>query len=476
MAAQCHVAHVVRYILNDDNEDDNNIYRSAFRYIKRPSDFLGLMMEDMQGIDVYQMDACTRMNFNIAHRRRITRLTDFWHSLPAESRSWTAISYDEFEVCLSTQPAERGGIDYACLGREIAAAIPRPPTATEIATAVIGAVPDTAAVAAAGAGAPPGARSAVYSFKKGSKRSVADYKILQKISQWTSWRQATVATGRDHGVAEIFDPTYIPDDDAAIALFEEQQTFMFSVFATTLKESSAASLYDTYAIEGDDNYDNAQLIWRDLIQFFSEGQAGKALQRLLEREIDSLKLDHNWTKTYLAFYNATNGKMVDLRSLTSRTNYPDSWCITKINDCFNTNSQMRTFISNLESSTNQVPSMATTIAAATGGIVPTDIPDVTYEEHMSCIREHCILIDMERALTAADKKHTQAIQKAERKRVEANSTNLSQQGRGPGHGEKITAQYVSSTRLVGRSTSRTVSEQGSSAGPNRAIQRKMNLN
>ena len=163
-----------------------------------------------------------------------------------------------------------------------------------------------------------------------------------------------VATGRDHGVAEIFDPTYIPDDDAAIALFDEQQKFMFSVFATTLKESSAASLYDTYAIEGDDNYGNAQLIWHDLIQVFSEGQARKALQRSLEREIDSLQLDRNWTKTYLAFYNATNGKMVDLHALTSRTNYPDSWCITKINDCFNTNSQMRTFISNLESSTNQV--------------------------------------------------------------------------------------------------------------------------
>ena len=42
--------------------------------------------------------------------------------------------------------------------------------------------------------------------------------------------------------------------------------------------------------------------------------------------------------------------------------------------------------------------------------------------------------------------------------------------------EKTTAQYVSSTRLVGRSTGRTVSKKGSSVGPNRAIQRKMNLN
>ena len=69
---------------------------------------------------------------------------------------------------MATQPAECGGIDYAHLGREIAPAIPRPLTATEIATAVVGAVPDTAAVAAAVAGARPGAPSAVDSFKKGS--------------------------------------------------------------------------------------------------------------------------------------------------------------------------------------------------------------------------------------------------------------------------------------------------------------------
>ena len=43
-----------------------------------------------------------------------------------------------------------------------------------------------------------------------------------------------------------------------MALIDEQQKFMFSVFATTLKESSAASLYDAYAIEGDVNYGNGQ--------------------------------------------------------------------------------------------------------------------------------------------------------------------------------------------------------------------------
>ena len=73
--------------------------------------------------------------------------------------------------------------------------------------------------------------------------------------------------------------------------------------------------------------------------------------------------------------------------------------------------------------------MATTIATAAGGIVPTAIPDVTNEEHMSCICEHCILIDTEWATTATDKKRVQAIQNAEHERV-----NLSQQGCGGGRG------------------------------------------
>ena len=65
-----------------------------------------------------------------------------------------------------------------------------------------------------------------------------------------------------------------------MALIDEQQKFMFSVFATTLKESSAALLYDTYAIEGDANYGNAQLIGRDLVLLFSEGKLGRPFNDL----------------------------------------------------------------------------------------------------------------------------------------------------------------------------------------------------
>ena len=102
----------------------------------------------------------------------------------------------------------------------------------------------------------------------------------------------------------------------------------------------------------------------------TEGQAGKALQWSFEREVDSLCLDHRWTQNYLTFFNAANGKMVDLCMVTTHTTYPNSWCITKVNKGFQLNVQRMTFISNLEAMT-QVHSMSTLITAAAGGLTCT---------------------------------------------------------------------------------------------------------
>ena len=58
---------------------------------------------------------------------------------------------------------------------------------------------------------------------------------------------------------------------------------------------------------------------------------------------------------------------------------------------------MEAFISNLEAMTSQVHAMAGTVAAAAGGTAPLTFPMLTYEEHMSNICEHSIVIDTEHA-------------------------------------------------------------------------------
>ena len=195
----------------------------------------------------------------------------------------------EFEAYLATTEIESAAtsINYAHLGQAITAVIPPPPLATDMATAVVRATPTPEQYAAAITAAMP-TSSAADSFQNQTKLSDSNYKVLQKPTQWMRWCQSTVTTGHYHGVAEVFDPTYLPGDTAAQALFEEQKKFMFSVFAVTLKESSAASLYDTYTVEGTINYGDSQMIWHDLIQLFTKGQAGKALQHSLEHEVDDL--------------------------------------------------------------------------------------------------------------------------------------------------------------------------------------------
>ena len=147
-------------------------------------------------------------------------------------------------------------LEAVVIATAVASTVPSPPTAMDIATAVVGTAPMAANIGAAVAGALPAPVTpmAAETFCKASKQSAMDDKLLPKITQWMSSRQSMVATQWEHGVGEVFDLTYIPPDAAGRELFLEPKNFMFSVFSFTLKESSAVSLYDTYAIEGEANY------------------------------------------------------------------------------------------------------------------------------------------------------------------------------------------------------------------------------
>ena len=109
--------------------------------------------------------------------------------------------------------------------------------------------------------------------------------------------------------------------------------------------------------------------------------------------------------------------------VTAQTTHPDSWCITNVNECFQPNVQMQTFISNLEATTHQVYSMSTIVASATDSLTPPAIPDVMHKAHMSHLHECAILMDMEHTTVTAQKKRVQALQKAEQDHLEANSSN-----------------------------------------------------
>ena len=84
---------------------------------------------------------------------------------------------------------------------------------------------------------------------------------------------------------------------------------------------------------------------------------------------------------------------------------------------------MHAFVSNLEATALQVHAMARVIGAAAASTALMALSTLSYEEHMSNIQEHSIMIDTERATTATDKKHTQSIQRVEHECLEASNAN-----------------------------------------------------
>ena len=122
--------------------------------------------------------------------------------------------------------------DATAIATAVTTVIPPPPTATTIATVVVGAAPNSAEIAAAVAHAipAPAAPTSENTFCKACKRPVSNYKVLQKLTQWMSWHQSTVATGHENMVVKVFYPIYAPTD---VELFSEQKKFLFSVFLVT---------------------------------------------------------------------------------------------------------------------------------------------------------------------------------------------------------------------------------------------------
>ena len=82
------------------------------------------------------------------------------------------------------------------------AAIATPPMANDIAAVDIGATPMPEQYATAITTAMPTSSTAHF-FSRQAKWSVSDYKILQKVTQWTSWHQSMVIMGWDHSVTNI---------------------------------------------------------------------------------------------------------------------------------------------------------------------------------------------------------------------------------------------------------------------------------
>jgi hypothetical protein len=99
-------------------------------------------------------------------------------------------------------------------------------------------------------------------FRRGVKRDKGHYNELKDEKQWDEWKRATISMIYAHGIENIISPAYIPITPNDIALFNEQNKFMYNVFNTVLKTPMGKHFVRTHEIARD-----AQVVWKDYLHY-----------------------------------------------------------------------------------------------------------------------------------------------------------------------------------------------------------------
>ena len=219
-------------------------------------------------------------------------------------------------------------------------------------------------------------------FQKGTRRSVSDYKPFREKRQWNQWNRMLVSTGTDHGIENVFDQNYVPGNQAERDLFMRVKKFAMSVFTSTLMEAESLTILRRYSDPNDNTrYGDAQALYADLVATMTTGAPGRALVRMLEDDLATLRLDRQWPKTISLFVTKVSHLISDHQGLVDRTHYPDSYYITKLDECLSTNREMRSYITTLKTQSEA-------IARATR----TAPREPTYLKHLYDVQQHATVV------------------------------------------------------------------------------------
>ena len=79
-------------------------------------------------------------------------------------------------------------------------------------------------------------------FIRSIKRDASQYKPLKNEDTWDDWHRNFKTTARVHRVHDVLDSSYVPNTQDEILVWEEQLTFLYSVFENNLLTDFGKSL------------------------------------------------------------------------------------------------------------------------------------------------------------------------------------------------------------------------------------------
>ena len=142
----------------------------------------------------------------------------------------------------------------------------------------------------------PKAVDPVANFKRGIKRDASLYPTLKDQKHWNNWNRSVIAQARAHDVSEVFDVNYSPNNQDDIALFNEKQSFVYSVLNKVVMTDQGKS----FVREHEKDYD-AQAVYRKLVDHASKSTAAELAKDSLIEYLSTMKLDSRWKGTTEGF-------------------------------------------------------------------------------------------------------------------------------------------------------------------------------
>ena len=98
-------------------------------------------------------------------------------------------------------------------------------------------------------------------WKRGIRRDPSAYPVLTDEKQWDNWARTVEAEANLQHVHDVLDPTYRPTTRADIAIFKEQNIYMYAIFNRTFMTTVGATIVREHEKDKD-----AQAIYSKLVQ------------------------------------------------------------------------------------------------------------------------------------------------------------------------------------------------------------------
>jgi hypothetical protein len=136
----------------------------------------------------------------------------------------------------------------------------------------------------------------VVEFKKGIKRDGSLYPLLKDWKHWNSWNRSVIAQARSHDISDVFNVDYIPTTPDEQALFEQKQSFAYSVLNKVVMTDQGNSFVRKHEKDF-----NAQAVYRKLVEHVQQSTAAELIKDDIVEYLTTMKLDSRWRGTTEGF-------------------------------------------------------------------------------------------------------------------------------------------------------------------------------